>query len=87
MMQFKKTRPMYIISVLSSVLFCLVFFSPALAAGTEKIRLDASAPQKVTLTVGKSVIIESPAAIRKFALAARVCRCDGPLAPPDLSHR
>ena len=70
MMQYKKTRPMYIIAILSSILLGFVLFSPALAAGPEKIRLDASAPQKVTLTVGKSVIIESPAAIRKFALAA-----------------
>ena len=70
MMHYKKTRPMYIIPVLCSILFCLVLLSPATAAGQEKIRLDASAPQKVTLTVGKSVIVESPAAIKKFALAA-----------------
>jgi pilus assembly protein CpaC len=55
---------------LCSVLLGLVIFSPATAAGPEKIRLDASAPQKVTLTVGKSTIIESPAAIKKIALAA-----------------
>ena len=70
MMHYKKTRPMYIIPVLCSILFCLVLLSPATAVGQEKIRLDASASQKVTLTVGKSVIVESPAAIRKFALAA-----------------
>jgi pilus assembly protein CpaC len=70
MMQDKKARPMYINSVLCSVLFCLVLLSPTTAVGQEKIRLDASAPQKVTLTVGKSVIVESPAAIKKFALAA-----------------
>ena len=70
MMHYKMTRPRSIISVLCSILFCLVLLSPATAAGQEKIRLDASAPQKVTLTVGKSVIVESPAAIKKFALAA-----------------
>jgi pilus assembly protein CpaC len=70
MMQYYKARPMYIIPVFCSILICLVLLSPATAVGQEKIRLDASAPQKVTLTVGKSVIIESPAAIKKFALAA-----------------
>ena len=70
MMHYKNTRPRSIISVLCSILFCLVLLSPATAVGQEKIRLDASAPQKVTLTVGKSVIVESPAAIKKFALAA-----------------
>ena len=70
MMRYKKTRLMYIISALCSLLFFLVFFSPAMAAGPEKIRIDASTPQKVTLTVGKSAIIESPATIKKFALAA-----------------
>ena len=60
MMHHKKTRPMHIISVLSSLLFCLVLLSPATAAGPEKIRLDASVPQKVTLTVGKSAIIVCP---------------------------
>src|SRR5512137_1180227 len=70
MMQYKKTRPMYIVPVLCSILFCLVLLIPATAAVTEKIRLDPSTPQKVTLTVGKSAIIESPAAVKKFALAA-----------------
>ena len=66
----KMTRPICAISVLCGILLCLVVFGPALAAGPEKIRFDASAPQKVTLMVGKSVIVESPAVIRKFALAA-----------------
>jgi pilus assembly protein CpaC len=70
MMQNNKTQPLYIITILSSVLLWFILFSPALAAGPEKIRLDASAPQKVTLTVGKSIIVESPAAFKKFALAA-----------------
>jgi pilus assembly protein CpaC len=70
MMQHKKTRPNAIFSILCSIMFCLVLLSPATAAGPEKIRLDASSPQKVTLTVGKSVIVESPAVIKKFALAA-----------------
>ena len=70
MMAFTNIRPRATVSFLSSILFCLVLLSPATAVGQEKIRLDASAPQKVTLTVGKSVIVESPTAIRKFALAA-----------------
>jgi len=70
MMQHKMTQPKFVISVLCSILFGLILFNPATAAGSEKIRLDVSAPQKVTLTVGKSVIVESPAAIKKFALAA-----------------
>src|SRR5512137_362912 len=70
MMAFTNIRPRAIVSFLCSILFCLVLLSPATAVGQEKIRLDASAPQKVTLTVGKSIIVESPAAIKKFALAA-----------------
>jgi pilus assembly protein CpaC len=70
MMHYKMTRPNTIFSVLCSFLFCLVLFGIANAAGPEKISIDASASQKVTLTVGKSTILESPAAIKKFALAA-----------------
>jgi pilus assembly protein CpaC len=70
MMQYKKTRPIFMISFLCAILLNLVLFSPISAAGPEKIRLDASASQKVTLTVGKSATLESPAAIKKFALAA-----------------
>jgi pilus assembly protein CpaC len=70
MMRYSKIRPSAVIAILCSFLICLVLSSTALAAGPEKIRLDASTPQKVILMVGKSVVVESPAAIRKFALAA-----------------
>jgi pilus assembly protein CpaC len=69
-MHYKKSRPSTIFPILCSFLFCLVIFSPALAAGIEKISIDASAPQKLTVMVGKSVIVESPSIIKKFALAA-----------------
>ncbi len=71
MMNYRDTRPSAVIfSILCSFLMCLVAFSPVLAAGAEKIVVGSSSPQKVTVTVGKSVIVESPVAIKKFALAA-----------------
>ncbi len=71
MMQYNKiTRPRHIVSLLCSILFCLALFSPATAAEPEKINVGMSAPQKVTLTVGKSLVFESPVVIKKIAIAA-----------------
>jgi pilus assembly protein CpaC len=69
-MQRKNTRPNPVFSILCVVLLCLVLISPARAEGTEKINVGMSTSQKVTLTVGKSIILESPTVIKKFALAA-----------------
>jgi pilus assembly protein CpaC len=70
MMPNTSTQPRAIISFLCSILFCLVLFNPVTAAELEKINVGGSSPQKVSLTVGKSLIVESPVVIKKFALAA-----------------
>ncbi len=43
--------------------------SEAVATGNV-IELDAAAPQKINLTVGKSIVIESPSAVKRVSLAA-----------------
>lgn len=63
-------KPRIIISLLGGICLCLVLIiSPATAAGPEKITIGAGGHQKVNLTAGKSTVIESPAVIKKFAIA------------------
>jgi pilus assembly protein CpaC len=63
-------KPRTIVSLLSGICLCLfLIVSPANAAGPEKINVGAGGHQKVNLTAGKSTVIESPVAIKKFAIA------------------
>ncbi len=55
---------------LSALSFQLLTFSPALAQGPARITLETTSPQKLSLTVGKSVIIQSPEAVKRVSLVA-----------------
>jgi len=52
------------------IFFGMIFFYPAVAVSAEKIKLDPSITQKVTLAVGKSTIIETDGSIKRLALAS-----------------
>ena len=51
------------------VLAYSIFVNEA-AANDSVIRLNAASPQKINLVVGKSIVIESPSAIKRVSLAA-----------------
>jgi len=59
-----------LISILGIFLLCITMISSVQAASLEKIKMDPAHSQKVVVTVGKSTIMESPAVIKKIALAA-----------------
>lgn len=64
-------RPQW--GIIGAVVFILVACSmPAqeVLAKDSVIRLDAASTQKISLTVGKSVVIESPRALKRVSLAA-----------------
>jgi pilus assembly protein CpaC len=70
MKPYQMIQTRFVISILFVILFCVALFSPAIAIEPEKIIVGASTSQKVNLTVGKSVILESPMVIKKIAIAA-----------------
>jgi|WetSurMetagenome_2_1015567.scaffolds.fasta_scaffold128312_1 pilus assembly protein CpaC len=69
MIAYMKSHSRAIISLLGSILFCLVLLSPVMAVA-EMSNADKAASRKVTVAVGQSVIVDSPVTIKKIALAA-----------------
>jgi len=57
-------------SFLMALILCLLFALPVQAAEPERIVVNASRPQKLTLTVGKSTIVECPQNLRRVSIAA-----------------
>ncbi len=55
---------------LSALSFQLLTFSLAFAQGPSRITLEATSPQKLSLIVGKSVIIQSPEPVKRVSLVA-----------------
>ncbi len=55
---------------LSALSFQLLAFSLAFAQGPARITLETMSPQKLSLTVGKSVIIQSPEPVKRVSLVA-----------------
>jgi len=53
-----------------ALILCLLFALPVQAAEPERIVVNASRPQKLTLTVGKSTIVECPQNLRRVSIAA-----------------
>lgn len=71
MMSWHKTNLMPVTTALCWVVFFGFFLLyPAVGVGAEKIKMDPSVTQKITLAVGKSAIIETDASIKRLALAA-----------------
>ena len=52
------------------VFFIYNFISAAAVANDQVIKLDTTKPQKISLVVGKSVVVESPVAVKRVSLAA-----------------
>ncbi len=71
-MQNSKMARKFFISLifLSALSFQLLTFSLASAQGPARITLETMSPQKLSLTVGKSVIIQSPEPVRRVTLVA-----------------
>jgi pilus assembly protein CpaC len=63
-------RWMAIIAVTSLVLFGLGMFMPVNAAGPVKIKMDPAVSQKINLTSGQSLVVETSADIRRITLGA-----------------
>ncbi len=64
------TNNSFIAAVSTVLLLSLVFASWTLAAGPERVTVNTTQPQRVTIAAGKSVIIESPDIIRRVSVAA-----------------
>ena len=58
--------PVFVFVVLAS--YCIL--ASEAVAQDSVVRLNATAPQKISLVVGKSVVIESPSAVKRVSLAA-----------------
>ncbi len=63
-------RPKVLFSVILSLLLVMVIVTTVGAAASEKIKMDPTKAQEITLTNGKSTVIESPAVIKRITLAA-----------------
>ena len=63
-------RPKVLFFVILSLLLVMVIVTTVGAAASEKIKLDPTKAQQITLNNGKSAVIESPAVIRRITLAA-----------------
>jgi len=65
-------KPRYKFFLFLILLFSLFLFSKeeGLAQGLQRITIDATVPQKVNLTVGKSLLIQSPEPIKRVSLVA-----------------
>lgn len=65
----KNLRSQSLIPVFVILLFCISMINPVHAAASTKIKLDSTTSQKVRLSAGKSIVLESPAAVKRIALA------------------
>lgn len=50
--------------------FCLFFPIAGAAAGPERVAINPENPENLTVTAGKSVILESGTPIKRFSIAA-----------------
>jgi pilus assembly protein CpaC len=57
-------------SIFMVLAFCLVFSDRCSGEGPARLTLNTTSPQKLSLTVGKSIIIGSPAPVKRVSLAA-----------------
>jgi len=65
----KYCRLTAVISVACLILFGLGIFMPVQAAGPVKIKMDPALSQRIELTAGQSLVVETGADIRRIALA------------------
>ncbi len=57
-------------SATSLIMSMVIFVLPCWGSGPERMLMNTKAPQKLTLTTGKSMIIESPEAVARISVAA-----------------
>lgn len=63
-------RVHFIACCLISVALCFLIALPCVAAGPDRVVVNTSRPQKLTLTVGKSTIVECPQNLKRVSIAA-----------------
>jgi len=57
-------------SFLMTVLFCLLVALPCAATGPERVIVNTARPQKLSVTVGRSMIVECPQNLKRVSIAA-----------------
>jgi len=66
---FKTTFERFGIAVVSAVfVYCLGFPANSLGEGPGRVKLETTSPQRFSLTVGKSIIIQSPGPVKRVSL-------------------
>lgn len=58
-----------VLFALLTLFFTFSFAVPSMAAGPERMKLEPTPAEKMTLAIGKSLILESPETIKRVALA------------------
>jgi pilus assembly protein CpaC len=69
MVKSKSRNLFFVLLVLIGLTFVFCYPAPSTAAGPVRVKLETTAAETLTLTMGKSLILESPEAIRRVALA------------------
>ena len=64
----EKKSPFFLASLL--IVFCLIFPVRSWGEGPSRIKLETTAPQKLTLTIGKSLIVATPEPVKRVSLAS-----------------
>ena len=64
----EKKSPFFLASLL--IVFCLIFPVRSWGDGPSRIKLETTAPQKLTLTIGKSLIVATPEPVKRVSLAS-----------------
>jgi len=66
---FRTTFERFGIAVVSAVfVYCLGFPANSLGEGPGRVKLETTSPQRFSLTVGKSIIIQSPGPVKRVSL-------------------
>jgi len=60
----------FVATCLISIALCFLIALPCVAAGPDRVVVNTSRPQKLTLTVGKSTIVECPQNLKRVSIAA-----------------
>ena len=82
----KKRFPIFLASCF--IIFNMIFPLQSWGEGPSRIKLETTSPQKLSLTVGKSVIIGTPEPIKRVSLAiSGDCRRHRDNPPAGLSLR
>jgi len=63
-------RLQHVASCLIAIVLCFLFALPCVASGPERVIVNTTRPQKLTLTVGKSTIVQSPQNLKRVSIAA-----------------